>query len=324
MRPRATRPARRQQQGAALLLAMIILTLVATLASSMIWQQWRAISVEAAERGRAQSSWVLTGALDWAGLILNEDLKADQRAQKLVDHLGEPWAVPLAEARLSTFLAADQGNNADDGSGPDAFLSGEIADAQARYNLNNLVLNSDPKVRAAELAVLQKLCESISVPSSTAQAIASGLQASGEGGEGAALAPQSVADLAWFGVDPADLKRLEPFVVLLPEITIVNLNTASREVIAAAGDGVDLASADRLVQVRQREPFASVQNAAAQLQVEPAKLARTGVSTNYFLVQGRVRLGDRVLQERSLVHRTDGIRTVQVLRRERVNLLAGS
>jgi general secretion pathway protein K len=95
----------RQHRGAALLTAMIIVALVATLAGSMVWQQWRAIQVEAAERARTQSAWILSGALDWARLILREDGK-----NGVVDHLGEPWAVPLAEARLSTFLAADKDN----------------------------------------------------------------------------------------------------------------------------------------------------------------------------------------------------------------------
>ncbi len=96
------------QRGAALLLAMMILTLVATLASGMVWQQSRSIQVEAAERARVQSAWILNGALDWARLILREDARSGG-----ADHLGEPWATPLAEARLSTFLAADRDNNAD-------------------------------------------------------------------------------------------------------------------------------------------------------------------------------------------------------------------
>ena len=120
------------QRGAALLTAMIIVTLVATLATSMIWQQWRAVQVEAAERARAQSAWILTGALDWARLILREDKRAGG-----ADHLGEPWAVPLAEARLSTFLAADREASSDDYA-IEAFLSGALADAQSRYNLRNL------------------------------------------------------------------------------------------------------------------------------------------------------------------------------------------
>ena len=44
--------------------------------------------------------------------------------------------MPLAEARLSTFLAADKDNTDD---APDAFLSGAISDVQARYNLHNLI-----------------------------------------------------------------------------------------------------------------------------------------------------------------------------------------
>ncbi len=127
-------------------MAMVILTLVATLAAGMVWQQWRAVEVESAERARAQAAWILNGAHDWARLILREDSRSPG-----VDHLGEPWAVPLAEARLSTFLAADRSNTTDDG--PEAFLSGSIADAQARYNLRNLV-DQEGKPDPKQLRVL--------------------------------------------------------------------------------------------------------------------------------------------------------------------------
>ena len=65
-------PRRRTQRGAALLVAMVLLTVVATLSAAMVWQQWRAVQVEAAERSRSQSAWILVGALDWARLILRE------------------------------------------------------------------------------------------------------------------------------------------------------------------------------------------------------------------------------------------------------------
>ena len=134
-RPR-TLPAAARQRGAALLTALIIVTLVVTLAGSMVWQQWRAVQVEAAERARTQSAWILNGALDWARLILREDRRAGGP-----DHLAEPWATPLAEARLSTFLAADSSSTED---ATEAFLSGKISDAQARFNLNNVVLTPAP------------------------------------------------------------------------------------------------------------------------------------------------------------------------------------
>jgi general secretion pathway protein K len=66
-----------------------------------LWQQWRAIEVETAERARIQSAWILVGALDWSRLILREDSLA--QGGDGTDNLSEPWAVPLQEARLSTF-----------------------------------------------------------------------------------------------------------------------------------------------------------------------------------------------------------------------------
>ena len=87
---------------------MITVALIATLAAAALWQQWRGVEVEAAERARLQSSWLLNGALDWGRLILRIDDNFG------VDHLAEPWAVPLAEARLSTFLAAGEANTETD------------------------------------------------------------------------------------------------------------------------------------------------------------------------------------------------------------------
>ncbi len=304
------------QRGAALLIAMIIVTLVATLAASMVWQQWRAVQVEAAERSRVQSAWILSGALDWARLILREDARGSND-----DDLGEPWAVPLAEARLSTFLAADKSNTDD---APDAFLSGAITDAQARYNLTNLVAQGT--INPAELAAFGRLCEAIGAPGDVAGRIANALLAA-QGAAGttgidpaAPLLPRSVAQLAWLGVDAETVRLLAPYVVLLPVATPVNINTASREVLVAAIDDLDLATAERLIEVRQRTPFKSTaqitHELSAQTAVDPARL---GFSSNFFEVRGRLRLGDRVLEQTSLIKR-DRL-NVTVLQREQVSSL---
>ncbi|MEO7057839.1 MAG: type II secretion system minor pseudopilin GspK [Caldimonas sp.] len=313
------------QRGAALLTAMIIVALIATLASSMLWQQWRAVQVEAAERARTQSAWILSGALDWARLILREDARNGG-----TDHLGEPWAVPLAEARLSTFLAADK-NNTDDA--PDAFLSGAITDAQARFNLANVVNGNT--IDKLGMASLQRLCETIGVSADVAARLAAGMRdasppappdpnASGARNAAAAipadppLMPHSASQLVWFGIDAQAVRALDPYVVLLPEKTKVNANTASREVLVAAIAGLDLATAERMVQARQRVPFkskADVQRLAPGLPEE--SFTQVDVVTNYFDVRGRLRLGDVALEQRSLVQRR-GL-TVVVLQRERVS-----
>ena len=307
---------------------MIIVALVATLAGSMVWQQWRAIQVEAAERARAQSAWILSGALDWARLILREDAKNGAG----VDHLGEPWAVPLAEARLSTFLAADKDNNTEDA--PDAFLSGAITDATARYNLTNLIAATGNRIDPLEMATLQRLCETVGVSADVATRIANALRdatplvavdraASGAATTAAApedppLMPRSVSQLGWLGIDAEALRTLAPYIVILPEKAWVNVNTAPREVLVAAIAGLDLATAERIVQSRQRVPLKSIGDVSALAPGLPAdSLARVAVGSNFFEVRGRLRLGDVVLEQRSLVQRR-GL-DVLVLQRERVS-----
>ena len=141
-------------------MAMLTVVLVATLASAMLWQQWRGVELESALRTRVQSGWILTGALDWARLILREDAR-----QGGADHLAEPWGVPLAPARLSTFLAAERGQAlVTDDTDPDseAFLSGHIEDLQARLNVTNLIDNG--KLHAPSLAAWERLFKQLNVP----------------------------------------------------------------------------------------------------------------------------------------------------------------
>ena len=314
----ATRCGRsKHQRGAALLLAMVVLVLVATATAGMVWQQTKAVNIEAAERARSQAAWILNGALDWARLILREDQRAGQQSNKPHDHLGEPWAQPLAEARLSAFLAADKDNNAD--SGPEAFISGSIEDAQSRLNLRG-VLDDAGKPVPQQVAALERLVVLAGAPTDSAQRLVQALVdahtgATGDNPGGAPLRPSRLLDLAWSGLDDATLQRLVPYLDLLPTATPVNFNTAPREVIAAVL-GLDLGGAERLVQARARKPFERLEDVYAQLPpATPQEPGRVGVSSGYFHVAGRLRLEERVLEERSLLARRDG--RVEVLRRER-------
>lgn len=306
-----------RQRGAALLMAMVIVTLVSTFAASMVWQQWRAVQVEGAERVRAQATWVLAGALDWARLILREDGRSGG-----ADHLGEPWAIPLAEARLSTFLAVDGENNAVDPDAPEAFLSGRVDDAASRYNLRNLV-NSEGDVVPEELVVLKRLCENAGQSPALADGLAQSLRQaalavmalqSGDaevkaklGGEDglrkAPIMPMSADQLLWLGLDAGTLERLRPYLTILPEATQVNVNTAPKEVIAAVIDGLDLARAARIVQTRQRNPLKTTDELRGVLGAGNWNFSRVSVKSDYFEIRGRLRLDDNVIEQRHLVNR---------------------
>ena len=309
-----TRPLR--QSGAALLTAMLTVALVASLASAALWQQWRSVEVEAAERARVQSLWVLTGALDWARLILREDARSGGP-----DSLSEPWAVPLEEARLSTFLAADKNNTDDDTNASQAFLSGLISDLQARLNVTNLVDNG--KVSEPALQAFAKLFEQLGLPPAELTVLAENLRQAldtrpeNDAASVAPLLPQRVEQLVWLGLSPASLAILRPYITLLPVRTPVNLNTASVTVLYACIPSLDMALAQRLVSARQTTPFrtlAAVTEQIGQLTV-PLNEAQQSVSSRFFEVQGRLRLDQAVVQEHSVVQR-DGLE-VKTLWRDR-------
>ncbi len=303
-----------RESGAALLLAMLVVTLVATLSSAALWQQWRAIEVESAERHRMQASWVLNGAFDWARLILREDARGNR--SRSVDHLGEPWATPLEEAQLSTFLAADQDNNTDNLL--PAFLSGDMRDAQSRLNFRNLVRRTgsgaEEKVELSEpdLASFLKLYQLLDLPASelnqAAQALLETEQRASDDPRPSPtpLAPQRFAQLAWLGIGERSLLALTPHVTVLPERTPLNINTASAEALTAAIADLDLAQAQLMLTGRDLKPFESLEDVRQRvpgLQETSLNAQRHDVRSRYFEARVRLRLDNRVTEERALIQR---------------------
>ena len=315
------------QQGAALISAMLVVTLVATLASVALWQQWRQVEVESAERHRVQSSWLLNGALDWSRLILREDAIAGISANTgsasgNTDHLAEPWALPLKEAKLSTFLAQDQQLREGD---PEVFLSGQITDAQSRINLTNWLEASEGKVSAKMNEPLQlalvRLFNVLDLPRAELERLAQAWQAAAQSARlskpamgqasqgmasGASLLPQQITQLQWLGLSPETVQRLMPYLTILPEATPVNLNTASAEVIYATVPGLELTAAQQFVEKRSRAHFSNLSDASKALGGKPLEARWHAVGTRFFEVWGRLRMEDRTQQETALILRDAG------------------
>ena len=289
------------QSGAALLAAMLTVTLVATLAAAALWQQWRGIEVETAERGRIQSAWILTGALDLSRLFLRQDARSNNGPAGTADLL----STPLAETPLSTFLSQDASDD-----GEEAYMSGQITDAQSRLNVMNLV--DTQKLSPSAHLAFAKLFTLVGVPLEQLELLEQNLLQATSLATGAnasvPLLPQRVEELTWLGLAPASLQLLKPYITVLPAATPVNLNSASAEVVYAVFAPLDLSDAQRLVQQRQRKAFASLSEVVPL--VGPASStsgpALYDVTTNYFEVHGRLRLDRSVVEERSLVWRPSG------------------
>lgn len=317
-------------RGAALITALLIAALAAVMVSGMFWRQWGAISREQTAKQAAQARWILRGAVDWARLILREDARNSS-----VDTLSEPWAVPLAESRLSTFLAA-RGQSV--GSLPDAWLEGHITDAQSRFNLANLAPGG--RIDPNALAVLQRLCATLGVSEDVAQTLANGVAAALLATAATAAAPGSAASQPALGANAGqasslpvqqlqDLARLSPAVAqalpalladvtLLPTPTPVNANTAGANVLAAVLN-ISADAAARLVQSRKQNYFRNTGDITTALgqQAHPdINPALVSVSSGFFDATARVRIGHFEYAERALIQRV-GLITL-VLRMQRV------
>jgi general secretion pathway protein K len=293
-------------------MAMLTVALVATFAAASLWQQWRSIEVEGAERARVQSEWILTGALDWARLLLREDARAGGP-----DHLGEPWAVPLQEARLSSFLAADNSNVSTDAQSEvlDAFLSGQITDLQSLLNVTNLV-GVNGKISEPDFDSFARLFELLQLPSGELEQLSENLLLASAPGEGnRPLLPQHLDQLVWLGLSPTTISALRPYVTVLPAHTPVNINTANAEVIYAAAPDLSMAEAQHLVAERDALPFRSLADASRLLSKRLPEGQGLGVASTFFEVRARLRLDQLVVEERSVIQRS-GL-DVKVLQRER-------
>jgi len=314
---------RARQQGAAILMAMLTVVLVASLASAALWQQWRAVEVESAERTRAQSAWVLTGALDWARLILTEDARKGGS-----DHLSEPWSMPLEQARLSTFLASDRSDTLAADASTNAFLSGQITDQQARLNLKNLI-QDDGRVHPASLRMWERLFTQLGLPRAPLDGMVAQLQRAHQASAAAAnnrppeagangpLWPQEPEQLAWLGMDPLTLEQLRPYITVLPERTAVNLNTAPDVVLIACLEGLAQADVQRLVASRRLTPWENLEDVkkAAKLPDLLLDASLVGISTRFFAIRGELEIDGNKVQEYSVVQRDAAV--VKTLWRKR-------
>jgi general secretion pathway protein K len=285
-------------------MAMLVVGATAILVSGAFWRQNVVARQAENELSYAQAKWLLRGAVDWAGIILREDARTSS-----VDHLGEAWTVPLAETQL----------NKDDGYDP-VYISGQIRDEQARFNLRNLA-GPEGGVNPRELAALRRLLALVGASEGLAVPIAERVVAASPGAGGrqqAAVGIASVDDLLGVAkVTPEAIERLRPFVTVLPEPTAVNANTASAVVLSARFEKLALADAQRLVASRDRAYFkdrTDVLNRINQLGLQ-ANDQEIAVATRFFLVDGSVSYRRAQLRALALVKR-EARRTEAVWLRE--------
>lgn len=336
------------QRGVAVIMALLLTTLAITIVASLFWQQQVQVRLIENQRLQLQKQWILRGALDWASLILREDAKYSS-----VDTLDEPWSVPLAETRLDQYVEngktdSDIADTSLEGSISDAQArfnltnlcpNGTIAPAAvATFERLLSLLHIDPAL-AQSTAKLMTLIAPTTAPSpplntSVPQSITESAQLQKQNPNTPPAIPvvavqpvtssnntpqtmgyTQVEDmLAVPGWSPALLDKLKPYVVFLPRSTTININTASAEVIAALLS-LSLADANTLVASRKIASFRDLADASSRLPNNTFISANnTSISSNYFLVNGKVRMNRARLDMQTLIERNGGVTTLLWIR----------
>ncbi|MFN5131169.1 MAG: general secretion pathway protein GspK [Burkholderiales bacterium] len=310
-----TRIMRRKAEGAAVLAAMLVVAIAASLAAQVFERQQLAVRTIENRMDASQIRWIERAASDWARLVLRLDARTTT-----IDHLGEPWAMAIQQTELDPTVYGGARAGTKDAK---AVLSGQIQDAQARFNLRNLLQTGDrtasdplpqtPKPSAPDLQALRKLLAAIGLDASLAELIAAYAVSPGFG---------RAADLLLVpGMDQPIYQRLERYMIVLPQRSSLNINTASPELLHAYLPGLDLASAQILVKRREERAFVDLAALKASLSLsEELAGDRFTVLSRFFFMEGvigygRVSSRARILYDRNPQSGLDG-EAVSVVWRE--------
>lgn len=304
------------QSGMAVISALLIVTVVAVIAAQIIASQTQFTRTVQADQNRVQGTWLLRGALEQA-----EQLLWHSRLQDPLTRLDQQWAHGILVAGASESHPA---------------IELRIEDEQGKFNLRNLV--RDGQVDMTEYASFERLCLSLGLNLSIAQRISQRVIESyprrtepvaeepttaNTFDSGRLTSPNTkrepepakrpmlrvIDDLYNIkGVDRHIIELLRTHVTILPVNTWINGNTARPEAIAAHIPDLSLRQAQSLLAERdQGRWFINRGDFVNRLQRPDLDVSsvKVGITSNWFLVHGQTRIGERLVTMQALLLRNE-------------------
>lgn len=305
---RALRTGRHRQRGVALITAVFIVALAATIAAYLSLGQQLWLRQAQNLNDRAQADAVADGAFSLAMLVLDDDRKRSAGR----DDLGEDWAQRVPPLPVEGGMVAVS-----------------IEDAQGRFNLNSLMRAGQPS--QPDIGVLQRLLALAGLDYSLVDALIdwmdADLQPRPSGAEDsyymnlspayrAANRPMtSIEELRLVrGFTPEDVERLRPWLTVLPEPTDININTAPAEVLSALFVALPLSEAQRLVDERNNgRPFTDKTQLAERAGQAPVDKVAFDIQSSYFLARADSRVGRLNRRTQALLHRPASGGSIQLV-----------
>ncbi len=335
------RPLPARERGVALITVLFVVALATAAAASMTGDHQFDIRRTGNRIALTQAHQIALGGESWAMGILARDRRGEAgttagasapERNPEIDSRDEIWAQQLPPIPI-------EGGQ----------VTGQIIDAQGRFNVNNLIVGD--RIDAAALARFERLLQILGLNPELAQAVIDWLDANSEttypGGaeddfyaaledpyQAANQPAVAASELRLIrGIDAAAWRVLAPHVVALPETTAINVNTATPTVLRTIVPGLGEGEAEQLAELAAEEPFESVDAFRRHPLVRQASQQGSGdgtdtgsaaeaiggslaIGTSYFRVQVDVQIGAIEYRLYSWLARNDNGAS-RVLRRAR-------
>jgi len=287
-----------KQQGIAVVSAMLIAALVASIASYLLFKHQMLINQIENHFAASQARWISNAGMEWSRAILAEDAKLGP-----ADHLREPWARKLPAIPFES-----------------GTISGFILDEQAFFNLNNLSRQVSGK--DAELQAFKHFMTEAGGNPGAVDALVDWMDKDDD-----VTLPNGAEDNAYIVqaspyktanqllTEVGNLSRVMGFTtemimktgqhcVVLPEVTPININTASAEVLSLAFPELSQLEVESIISLRNSQPFDSPGELLKALS-DKSKISegQISVGSNYFLVNTQVHYGKTVINASALLKR---------------------
>jgi len=243
----------RGQKGFALLLTLIVTALMVAALVELIHQVYVDISLSRGYRDGQQASLLAESGITGGIKLLQLALQG-----KGYTSLSDAWATPV---------------KLDDETGA---IEVSVMEESGEINLNSLV-QPNGEFEPFTQAALKRLGKRLQIPEDAWSALADWLDSDDQTRSNGAETPfyrsqkppyaarngklATISELSLVrGFTPEIVARLKPFVTIYSDqagapLSQVNINTASKEVLAALDDGIDERMAERILEERRLQPF---------------------------------------------------------------------